>query len=108
QVTTASGLCSVLDLVLTNPERHHGLVTQESFRLPDILGNRFGRHLAAGGSKDISGDVVLSGAPGRPRALTSLTKPQRRCSRISTSRRLRQAPVHSRLSIRPTAACWHA
>ena len=71
QVTTASGLCSVLDLVLSNPERHHGLVTQESFRLPDILGNRFGRHLASGGSKDISGDVVLSGAPGRQRTLRS-------------------------------------
>jgi saccharopine dehydrogenase-like NADP-dependent oxidoreductase len=69
QVTTASGLCSVLDLVLDNPESHHGLVTQESFRLPDILANRFGRHLASGGSKDISGDVVLSGAPGRQRTL---------------------------------------
>jgi saccharopine dehydrogenase-like NADP-dependent oxidoreductase len=69
QVTTASGLCAVLDLVLDNPEQHHGLVTQESFRLPDILGNRFGRHLASGGSKDISGDVVLSGAPGRQRTL---------------------------------------
>jgi saccharopine dehydrogenase-like NADP-dependent oxidoreductase len=69
QVTTASGLCSVLDLVLADPERHHGLVTQESFRLPDILANRFGRHLAAGGSKDISGDVVLSGAPGHQRTL---------------------------------------
>jgi saccharopine dehydrogenase-like NADP-dependent oxidoreductase len=67
QVTTASGLCSVLDLVLNNPENHHGLVTQESFRLPDILANRFGRHLASGGSKDISGDVVLSGIPGRQR-----------------------------------------
>jgi saccharopine dehydrogenase-like NADP-dependent oxidoreductase len=71
QVTTASGICSVLDLVLSNPESHHGLVTQESFRLPDILANRFGRHLAAGGSKDISGDVVLSGAPGRQRTLRS-------------------------------------
>jgi len=69
QVSTASGLCAVLDLVLANPERHHGLVTQESFRLPDILANRFGQHLAAGGSKDISGDVVLSGAPGRQRSL---------------------------------------
>jgi len=69
QVSTASGLCAVLDLVLSHPERHHGLVTQESFRLPDILDNRFGRHLAAGSSKDISGDVVLSGAPGRQRAL---------------------------------------
>jgi saccharopine dehydrogenase-like NADP-dependent oxidoreductase len=69
QVTTASGVCSVLDLVLTHPDRYHGLVTQESFRLPDILANRFGRNLAAGSSKDISGDVVLSGVPGSQRAL---------------------------------------
>jgi saccharopine dehydrogenase-like NADP-dependent oxidoreductase len=68
QVSTAAGLCAVLDLVLVHPERRAGLVTQESFRLPDILGNRFGRHLAAGGSKDISGDVVVSGAPGRQRS----------------------------------------
>src|SRR5580658_521033 len=71
QVTTASGLCAVLDLVLATPERYHGLVTQESFRLPDILANRFGRHLAAGGSKDVSGDIVLSGAPGQQRLLRS-------------------------------------
>jgi saccharopine dehydrogenase-like NADP-dependent oxidoreductase len=71
QVTTASGLCAVLDLVLATPERYHGLVTQESFRLPDILTNRFGIHLAAGGSKDISGDIVLSGAPGQQRLLRS-------------------------------------
>ena len=68
QVSTAAGLCAVLDLVLSHPERRAGLVTQESFRLPDILANRFGRHLAAGGSKDISGDVVVSGAPGRQRS----------------------------------------
>ena len=68
QVSTASGLCAVLDLVLTHHERRQGLVTQESFRLPDILANRFGRHLAAGGSKDISADVVVSGAPGRQRS----------------------------------------
>jgi saccharopine dehydrogenase-like NADP-dependent oxidoreductase len=71
QVSTASGLCAVLDLVLAQPERYHALVTQESFRLPDILANRFGRHLAAGGSKDVSGDVVVSGVPGRQRALAS-------------------------------------
>jgi saccharopine dehydrogenase-like NADP-dependent oxidoreductase len=68
QVSTASGLCAVLDLVLTHPQRRTGLVTQESFRLPDILVNRFGRHLAAGGTKDISADVVVSGAPGRQRS----------------------------------------
>jgi saccharopine dehydrogenase-like NADP-dependent oxidoreductase len=71
QVSTASGLCAVLDLVLSHPERRSGLVTQESFRLPDILANRFGRHLAAGGSKDISADVVVSGAPGRQRSRAS-------------------------------------
>src|ERR1700722_19406135 len=68
QVSTAAGLCAVLDLVLMHPERRVGLVTQESFRLPDILANRFGRHLAAGGSKEISSDVVVSGAPGRQRS----------------------------------------
>ena len=68
QVSTASGLCAVLDLVLTHRQRRTGLVTQESFRLPDILANRFGCHLAAGGSKDISADVVVSGAPGRQRS----------------------------------------
>jgi saccharopine dehydrogenase-like NADP-dependent oxidoreductase len=71
QVSTAAGLCAVLDLVLTHPDRYHGLVTQESFRLPEILANRFGSHLAAGGSKELSGDVVLSGTSGRQRTLTS-------------------------------------
>ncbi|HEY6452152.1 MAG TPA: saccharopine dehydrogenase C-terminal domain-containing protein [Steroidobacteraceae bacterium] len=69
QVSTAAGVCAVLDLVLAHPEHRRGLITQESFRLPEILANRFGRHLAAGSSKDISGEVVLSGVPGRQRAL---------------------------------------
>jgi saccharopine dehydrogenase-like NADP-dependent oxidoreductase len=69
QVTTASGLCAVLDMVLTHPDRYRGLVTQESFRLPEILSNRFGHHLAAGGTKDLSGNVVLSGGSGRQRTL---------------------------------------
>jgi saccharopine dehydrogenase-like NADP-dependent oxidoreductase len=69
QVSTAAGVCAVLDLVLADPERYRGLVAQESFRLAEILGNRFGAHLAAGGSKEISAQVVLRGAPGRQRAL---------------------------------------
>jgi saccharopine dehydrogenase-like NADP-dependent oxidoreductase len=68
QVSTASGLCAVLDLVLTHPNRYRGLVNQESFRLPEILANRFGKHLAAGGSKDVSADVIVSGTVGRQRA----------------------------------------
>ncbi len=42
QVTTASALCSVVDLVLAEPEAYRGFVTQESFRLADVLHNRFG------------------------------------------------------------------
>jgi saccharopine dehydrogenase-like NADP-dependent oxidoreductase len=67
QVSTAAGACAVLDLVLTEPQRYRGFVTQESFRLPEILANRFGQHLAAGGSKDVSSEVVLRGTPGRQR-----------------------------------------
>ncbi|MGH8255265.1 MAG: hypothetical protein ACRET0_03550, partial [Steroidobacteraceae bacterium] len=52
----------------SHPDRYRGLVTQETFRLPEVLANRFGRHLAAGSTKDISGDVVLSGTPGRQRS----------------------------------------
>lgn len=42
QVTTASSLCCLLDLVLKEPARHKGFVTQESFSLADVLGNEFG------------------------------------------------------------------
>ena len=46
QVTTASGICGVLDLVLANPEQYRGLVAQEAFPLPDFLKNRLGRYYA--------------------------------------------------------------
>jgi saccharopine dehydrogenase-like NADP-dependent oxidoreductase len=42
QVTTASGLCCVVDLVLNRPSQYAGFITQESFPLEDILANRFG------------------------------------------------------------------
>jgi saccharopine dehydrogenase-like NADP-dependent oxidoreductase len=42
QVTTASGLCAVVDLVLAAPKQYRGFVTQESFPLQDVLTNRFG------------------------------------------------------------------
>jgi saccharopine dehydrogenase-like NADP-dependent oxidoreductase len=71
QVSTAAGICAVLDLVLAHPERYRGLITQESFRLPEILANRFGQHLAAGGSKEVSSEVVLRGTPGHQRVLAS-------------------------------------
>jgi saccharopine dehydrogenase-like NADP-dependent oxidoreductase len=69
QVTTASGITAVVDLVLANPEKHRGFIAQEQFRLPDILKNRFGRYYAPGGTKDISSEVVVTGKAGRQRKL---------------------------------------
>ena len=68
QVTTAAGITSVVDLVLEHPERYHGFIAQEEFRLTDILANRFGRHYAQGGSKDISAEVIVSGKTGHQRS----------------------------------------
>jgi len=67
QVTTAAGITSVLDLVLEQPRGYAGFVAQERFRLPEILGNRFGRYYAPGGTKDISSQVVVAGKSGRQR-----------------------------------------
>ncbi len=46
QVTTAAGMCSVVDLVFDQPERYRGFVTQETFDLSSILANRFGKVFA--------------------------------------------------------------
>jgi saccharopine dehydrogenase-like NADP-dependent oxidoreductase len=42
QITTASSVCCVADLVLNNPSRHHGFITQETILLKDFLANEFG------------------------------------------------------------------
>ncbi len=42
QVSTAAGLCSVVDITLQQALK--GFVTQESFQLEDILANRFGSY----------------------------------------------------------------
>ena len=44
QVSTAAGLCAVVDLVLTQKKKYCGLILQENFRLDDVLANRFGKH----------------------------------------------------------------
>ncbi len=44
QITTACGLCAVLDMVLQDPSGYHGFVTQESFSLPRFIENRFGQY----------------------------------------------------------------
>ena len=61
QVTTASGITAVLDLILSNPGKYHGMVTQEQFPLKDIIENRFGKYYAAGGNKDDSFEMVVTG-----------------------------------------------
>lgn len=44
QMTTASGLCSVVDLVFANQDRYHGFIKQEQFSFTDLLNNRFGEY----------------------------------------------------------------
>jgi saccharopine dehydrogenase-like NADP-dependent oxidoreductase len=67
QVSTAAGITAVVDLVLASPGKYHGFIAQEQFRLTDILANRFGRYYAPGGTKHVSGEVVVAGKAGHQR-----------------------------------------
>ncbi|HWZ63046.1 MAG TPA: saccharopine dehydrogenase C-terminal domain-containing protein [Steroidobacteraceae bacterium] len=67
QVSTAAGITAVVDLVLSAPGHYHGCIAQEQFRLTDILANRFGRYFAPGGTKHVSGEVVVAGKTGHQR-----------------------------------------
>jgi saccharopine dehydrogenase-like NADP-dependent oxidoreductase len=69
QVTTAAGVCAVVDLVLGDPQEHQGFVTQESFRLKDVLDNRFGRFYAHGGTNEVSARMIATGEVGHQRAM---------------------------------------
>ena len=46
QVSTASGVCAVVDLVMGQANEYRGLILQENFRLSDVLENRFGKYYA--------------------------------------------------------------
>lgn len=46
QVTTASGICGVVDIVLSNIDNYHGFVTQEQISLDQFVHNRFGKYYA--------------------------------------------------------------
>ena len=67
QITTASGICSVLDIVLNDPDKYTGFVAQEQFRLSDILENRFGQFYAHGGTNQTSAELVARGETGHQR-----------------------------------------
>jgi saccharopine dehydrogenase-like NADP-dependent oxidoreductase len=73
QVTTAAGITAVLDLVLAAPQKYRGFIAQEQFRLPEILGNRFGRHYATGGTNEVSSTMVVRGEAGRQRSRHAAT-----------------------------------
>jgi saccharopine dehydrogenase-like NADP-dependent oxidoreductase len=44
QVTTASSVCALVDIVLSSPEKYKGIVLQEDFSLDEFLNNRFGQY----------------------------------------------------------------
>ena len=67
QITTAAGITSVVDLVLSDPSRFSGFVAQEVFELPDILSNRFGQYYAHGGTNIESAELVARGETGHQR-----------------------------------------
>jgi saccharopine dehydrogenase-like NADP-dependent oxidoreductase len=67
QITTAAGVCSVIDIVLADPTQYSGFVAQEQFRLEDILDNRFGRYYAHGGTNIESSELVARGETGHQR-----------------------------------------
>ncbi len=46
QVSTAAGVCAVVDLVMGQANEYHGLVLQENFSLAKVIANRFGRYYA--------------------------------------------------------------
>jgi len=46
QLTTASGICTILDLVMRQPEKYRGFVRQEQFSFTDLTENRFGQYYA--------------------------------------------------------------
>lgn len=67
QITTAAGVCSVMDIVLSEAPARRGFVPQEHFGLHDILNNRFGRYYQQGGSSQLSASLVARGQTGRQR-----------------------------------------
>ncbi|MEM6817803.1 MAG: saccharopine dehydrogenase NADP-binding domain-containing protein [Pseudomonadota bacterium] len=60
QITTASGICAVVDKVMAEPERFQGFVAQEAFSLGEILDNRFGSYYADGGSSQTSSRAIAT------------------------------------------------
>jgi saccharopine dehydrogenase-like NADP-dependent oxidoreductase len=63
QITTASGICAVLDMLAAGKLPQRGFVRQEDIALSDFLANRFGRHYAGRHAADrlqADGDASLA------------------------------------------------
>ena len=67
QITTAAGICSILDIVLSNPADYQGFIAQEQFRLAEVLENRFGKYYAHGGTNQESAERIARGETGHQR-----------------------------------------
>ncbi|MEX2125111.1 MAG: saccharopine dehydrogenase C-terminal domain-containing protein [Woeseia sp.] len=67
QITTAAGVCSVMDIVLSAKPQRRGFIAQEEFGLHEILSNRFGEYYEHGGSNQLSAELVARGETGRQR-----------------------------------------
>lgn len=46
QLTTASGICTVVDLVLSKPNQYQGFIRQEQISFEALINNRFGEYYA--------------------------------------------------------------
>lgn len=68
QITTAAGICSVMDRILQSSEPPKGFLAQEAFSLTNILENRFGEYYAHGGSSQLSAELVARGETGHQRS----------------------------------------
>lgn len=60
QLTTATSLCSVLDIVMKHPEKYRGFVEQEQFSLDDLLTNRFGQYYAGNCDEKSSSSMCMA------------------------------------------------
>jgi saccharopine dehydrogenase-like NADP-dependent oxidoreductase len=44
QLTTASGICTAIDLIFQYPDKYKGFIRQEQFAFDDLINNRFGEY----------------------------------------------------------------
>lgn len=44
QLTTASEICAIIDIVLNNPTRYRGFIRQEQFTFDELIANQFGEY----------------------------------------------------------------